>query len=288
MSILIPRKSKPPTSNPSGDSYTLNYQNPLTVGLSEVLIPTAEGLQGVKHDEFYSESSGNIKAKVGDHGYCVYSDTQHPDEIRLDSADQTTGTWQEPTNQVTVVVALKRTGAAAGNAPIFGNQAPSTAPFNSYNIVDISGAGNLAFEFATTVNGAKIITDTSGISDNKHHVCIGRYDGANGELFNNGVSVGTIAATGDIDYFSSTARGPAVGNYFDFSGSRSFVGEIYLCALYSRALSDDEVLSISENPYQILKPRRKYWVLPSEAALNNNRISAMHFQRHYEPIAMGD
>jgi hypothetical protein len=28
-------------------------------------------------------------------------------------------------------------------------------------------------------------------------------------------------------------------------------------------------------------------ISPSPPPLNNNRISAMHFQRHYEPIAMG-
>ena len=75
------------------------------------------------------------------------------------------------------------------------------------------------------------------------------------------------------------------------NGTGTDIGDI-TCDYWHEAaevISPEFCLDFTENPYQILTPRRKYWVAGEVAtALNNNRISAMHFQRHYEPIAMGD
>ena len=43
-------------------------------------------------------------------------------------------------------------------------------------------------------------------------------------------------------------------------------GEIGVSALWGQAVQAEDYTALQENPYQILKPRRKYWVLPTAAA----------------------
>ena len=47
-----------------------------------------------------------------------------------------------------------------------------------------------------------------------------------------------------------------------WNSSLDFRGAMGVTGFYSRALSDEEIAEVDHNPYQILKPRRKYWALP--------------------------
>ena len=102
----------------------------------------------------------------------------------------------------------------------------------------------------------------------------------------NAVAV-SAALTGTLEPYNN--EGIYLGNRR--AGGRQWDGVISDFYFFNVAKSNEEVRSLVDAPYQILKPRKKYWVLPTAAAtttLNNDLISAMHFQRHYEPIAMGE
>ena len=94
----------------------------------------------------------------------------------------------------------------------------------------------------------------------------------------NGTGQATLA-TGELN----------VGQRYD--GVTRLDGAVYYLAFWDVELSEEEHAELRQNPYQLLKKRQKYWVLPTAGAtavLDNDLISAMHFQRHYEPIAMGE
>ena len=57
-----------------------------------------------------------------------------------------------------------------------------------------------------------------------------------------------------------------MGCYLDTGGGRSLSGALYDCWLFDGELTEDEFLSLAANPYQIVKKRRKYGVLPTAAA----------------------
>ncbi len=84
--------------------------------------------------------------------------------------------------------------------------------------------------------------------------------------------------------------GVADKNHIGFGPSgegRSWLKPIFYTFIFDRALTTAEVKSLYADPYQILKPSVPLVAFTSSAGLDNNRISSMHFQRHYEPIAMG-
>ena len=82
----------------------------------------------------------------------------------------------------------------------------------------------------------------------------------------------------------------AVGAYYDRGTTRCFDGDLEFVFMLDQALEDGDIQEFSSNPYQLFKPAVPMPVFfpTSASALNNLRISYMHFQRHYEPIAMGE
>jgi len=126
-----------------------------------------------------------------------------------------------------------RTGTVTGNAT---DETITLGPFGSgdYRYVkDIFGPGEYTLvlwfdgqDYQFSVNGSKLAA----------------FDGAGGGI------------TYLVD---TTISGSGKG----YSGSRRvFYKSIYII---DQPVDDDFAVSLSENPYQILKPRRKFWVVPS-------------------------
>lgn len=216
-------------------------------------------------ESFAAPTGTNIAVRPGAIGLGAGSVAQNTNVYRLHSvANQTTTVWERPSSAVTVLAYVIRTGNAAGTAPIFGNQSPSTSPFSAWSILDVSGTGTASFECSPGGSTRSAIASVS-IPNNVPTALIGRYNGTNVQLFQNGVSVGSTTGSGNLVYPNdATSRGPGLGNFWNFTASnRAFVGQVYVAAIWERALSDTEIASISANPWQIFQ--RREWV-PMAAA----------------------
>lgn len=166
------------------------------------------------------------------------------------SANATTSPWETPRTQVTVVAFFKRTGTPGGDSPIFANYSPTTSPYYSWGLQEqTSSAGRLTF----TVNydgGSGNWTFANGvINDGKEHIAVGTWFGAGlpAYLYLDGVQIATSTPNGTISYLTS-ARGPAIGNWWAYTSNRAFIGEVYGGALAPVAISAAEAIALSRTP----------------------------------------
>lgn len=66
-----------------------------------------------------------------------------------------------------------------------------------------------------------------------------------------------------------------IGSVPGWSGAGEMAGDIWYSALWNRRLDADEHKSINEAPYQILKPRRKFWVVPAAGGITGNAAHSL-------------
>ena len=262
--VLLPKRYKPDfkfsNRKPSG-SLEVDRANKFGKHVVGALLPVGDSMVDVSDGRTYGPSSAGFVAGAGDQGHWVGSTTQHANEIPLGNAISDGGgeeKWASPVDEVTVLVVLRRTGTAAGNAPIFSNCNPSYFPTSSWNIVDKNGAGIARFEF--NAGGLAKGIQSSGyiLNDAKWHVVTGTYNGSTGILAVDESIQGVVAASGSIAYLNNSSHGPAVGNFFDYSGPRSFVGEIAFCLLLDKGFNQSELLELNASPYQVLKPKTSH------------------------------
>ncbi|MDR1995149.1 LamG-like jellyroll fold domain-containing protein [Azonexus sp.] len=213
--------------------------------------------------------SNIIVGGVGPLGPCIQPTGQTRSTVRLESTAARINTpWSRPSGQVTVLCVFRRAGNPAGNAPIFANTSPNTSPYAAWGIVERNSSGYLGFEFSTNGVSRTVYTQNPVIANTAPHVAIGVYDGATAALYLDGKLVaGPLATYGDLTYSSATDRGPAVGNFWQYTGAaRSFIGEIYAGAVSDRALSVEQIRLYSENHRLIFRPRRRRsFFLPPES-----------------------
>ena len=148
---------------------------------------------------------------------------------------------------------MRRGNNPNGTAPIFQRGSAVSAPYAAYGIVDHLGTGTLRGLVA--VGGTSYSAEGPIIPNMQPIVLSTRYDGSKVEIFMGGVLKGSRNCSGTLSYQIAPDSGVAIGNYYSYSATaRSFNGDVYLTAVWDRALSDTELRSISENPYQILRP----------------------------------
>lgn len=169
---------------------------------------------------------------------------------------------------------MLRFGNPSGNSPIFANASPNTSPFTGWGIFDRAD-GSIAFECGAG-NSIRELVVSSRAVDNDPQFLVGRWDSQSGFLdgFRNGVRASTrTSASGSISYPNATDRGPAIGNFYDFTGSnRSYNGVVALTALWDVALTDQDIAELSANPWQLFAPRR-IWVPVAAAASGTAAIT---------------
>lgn len=142
-----------------------------------------------------------------------------------------------------------------------------------------------------TTSPSLSVTSPTNFRDGNFHSLAFRFIGDTElSIFFDGESIGAQTAT-TISALQTNGSNTVVPEFFgghatdresDFDANLSFFA--------SRALSDAEIASLHIDPYQIFKPAVDFPVFFGSAALplSLSRISAMHFQRHYEPITMGE
>ena len=144
-----------------------------------------------------------------------------------------------------------------------------------------NGAGGTAvgerWSFVITSNGLRVEIAGSGYTSNiavasNRDVAVGlSFDGTNlggHTLFRQYLDTGEYASASSAgtSAVNTALENIYTGSYYSTSADRCLNGALYDCWLMEGELYEDEFLSLAENPYQILKPRRKYWVLPTAAA----------------------
>lgn len=255
--IITPWRSQPPPGTP------------MLPGPLVVVLPAGGAVYnlGNRNKEPTGISNGaGILFKPGYYGYSVGSQAASTNVVRLHSVANATGTvWEQPTSGVTVMAYGMRFAATALNRPIFGNQTPNTSPFAGWALTDAE-SDFPKFEAAPGGSYASISSSVA-LVDLVPFVLVGTYDGATMRIYLNGVETGSTAATGTMAYPSDADRGPGLGNFWNYtSGDRSFQGEIYVAALWDRALPSVEVANLSRNPWGFLFAPRLKWPFISGGA----------------------
>ena len=242
------------TSNPS-----INSANPLSRGLCAVSIPVGGQVvtltQGGLSERFATKSGPAAITRGSMQALSVAYSSITTDSWRLiETANRLDTVFERPSSAVTVVAFVMRRGNNPnGTAPIFQRGSAVTSPYAAYGIIDYSGTGTLRGLVAT---GGTSYSATGSIIPNMRPIVLStRYDGSKVEIFMGGVLDGSRSCSGTLSYPNASDSGVAIGNYYSYSATaRSFNGDVYLTAVWDRALSDTELRSISENPYQILRP----------------------------------
>lgn len=244
----------------------IDWANQITRGLCVASIPSGGGV--VNLSPFNAEKTatkfGSLPSVVArQKGLGAFAGLNNTNAWRLHSvANQTTTAFEKPSSEITILAFVERFGNNAnGNAPIFGNQSPTTSPYTAWALYDKSGTGNLIFEIAT--GGSIRYLDTIQPITSSPVVLAGTYNGATQTAYIGGNVVGTPASvTGSISYPNSADRGPAIGNFWNYTvQGRSFNGAVYLTCVWNRALSATEIKSLSDNPWQLFQgTNRAIWV----------------------------
>ena len=242
------------TSNPS-----INSANPLSRGLCAVSIPVGGQVvtltQGGLSELFATKSGPAAITRGSMQALSVAYSSITTDSWRLiETANRLDTVFERPSSAVTAVAFVMRRGNNPnGTAPIFQRGSAVSAPYAAYGIVDHLGTGTLRGLVA--VGGTSYIAEGPIIPNMQPIVLSTRYDGSKVEIFMGGVLKGSHNCSGTLSYPNASDSGVAIGNYYSYSATaRSFNGDVYLTAVWDRALSDTELRSISENPYQILRP----------------------------------
>ena len=244
-------------SQPQGGAQ-IDWGNLITRGLCVVSVPNGGSVLNVSpfNVEKTATKFGSIPSVVTrQKGLGAFAGLDNTNAWRLHSvANQTTTAFEKPSSEITVLAFIERFGNnASGNAFIFGNTTTSASPYVAWALYDHAGAGVLSFEISTS--GATRTLDTGTSMPTVPTVLVGTYNGATQTAYMGGKVVGTpVSVTGSITYPSAADRGPAIGNFWEFTAlNRSFNGAVYLAALWDRALSDAEIKSISDNPWQLFR-----------------------------------
>jgi hypothetical protein len=186
------------------------------------------------------------------------------------SSNATATPWERPTTAITAVVFCRRTGTQFGEMPIFGNVSPTTAPYYSWQFANSGTGTNVSFGVAANTGNQWAIA-TAGLGDTLPHVFVGVWTvGGYCQIFKDGVFVNaaSVAESNPISYPNGADRGPAVGNWWGYTGNRSFIGEVYGGAIAPVALSATEIAEISRTPqafWSLFAPSRRVVVFGAGA-----------------------
>ena len=91
----------------------------------------------------------------------------------------------------------------------------------------------------------------------------------NPTLYENGRPVSDYNSRYLYEFFSLQSQNDIViGNYRDQTAGYAFNGWLFYVYLFNKRFSDDEVASLHEAPYQLLKPRRRYFHIKSSMAVD--------------------
>lgn len=188
---------------------------------------------------------------------------------RLHAANATDTIWERPSAAGTWLVFVERYGSpSATAAPIFGNDSPGTPPYSAWCIAETFSSQVLLECSAGGTYRSHILSTAFG-SGHGPYVLVGRYNGAALSGAINGAFSSGGAISGALTYPNAADRGPAIGNFYNYTGSaRQFNGRVLLAALWDVALTDAEIIEVTKqlrsSRYEAFTQRRI--IVPSAAS----------------------
>jgi hypothetical protein len=140
-----------------------------------------------------------------------------------------------------------------------------SAPFLSWSLGNGSGSGggaSTAIKAAIGV-GSSLFTVEMTCSVGLNLIGL-TYDGANLRGWIGGANKATTAATGSVNYDTSSAGNLIIGGSSGASVNKDFRGDVYAAGFHSRVFSQSDFARLADNPWQLYKaPARRIWAAVS-------------------------
>ena len=177
----------------------------------------------------------------------------------------------EPSDAVTALGFVRRTGTLPAYSRPFGKTYfnGGASPYLSYDIeYNPAGAGQSNVGANITASGPVLISTPTltSIDSTIPHVVGLSYDRTTLKLWQNGRVLTSVVGGGPLVYDTSASGNFIVSGSHSGAASNAWAGDIYLVAVWNRALTDIEQKSFSNNPWQVFAP-----VPPA----GSNRLSAI-------------
>lgn len=166
----------------------------------------------------------------------------------------------------TIFARVVRTRGGANSSGVFASELKAN---NGPWLVIINSANKAAMYCRSATNSvwASVIGSTA-LPLNEEVTVQGTWDGSNIRLYVNGGLEATTAHTEMLDLGATADAVPAVGIYPPTGGSKqSMPGEIAYCGITHKYWDQGDIDRFLSNEWGYLKSRRKFWVVPSAAAV---------------------
>lgn len=266
----LPRIAHPDFSVPGRKpvDFVLDTESPLFGRLKAVLVGGRYGFLDILGGRRFESVNG---AKIERNG--INTDATDSYIKNAGAGDVITYSAASDVTMLVVGKTLKKTGVNPGFW-----RASSTSQGNDFFIVQGSSSKVWA-----RYSGSDVINPSSSpVIDLEKPLIIRVRSGKDASYFSNGVNKYTAAHSITGNAFSIYNIG------YQATVAERVYGDYELIAFFGGDISNAECESLTKDPCQLFKPAIPLQLyVPSGAALNNTRISAMHFQRPWEPIAMG-
>ncbi len=137
----------------------------------------------------------------------------------------------------------------------------TASPYVSYDFeFNRGGSGANNASAAASVGGTNY-SAAGTVTVGRDSVFVGTFDGSNLHFYQDGVLIGSNANAGVLTYDTSSSGNLILAGSSSVTAANQFAGDIYWCAAGNRPLSANQIRSLSQNPFQLVRPkRRKLWL----------------------------
>ena len=162
------------------------------------------------------------------------------------------------TDVVSIISRIATFDAAKTNRAIFSKYDGSSSDNDSFMLRQDATSMQMFVRKSGGTSWAS--ASVSGLVQNIASDVAGVFDGNDVYSYLDGISAGA-------SYSGSMRANSGAANYIGVHSNRQanqgFEGSIEYLHVFHAGFDADQVASLHENPYQILKPRRSYWLMPS-------------------------
>ena len=165
-------------------------------------------------------------------------------------------------NTVTVLCYAQKVGTPVDSAILIGKGYDNTAGDASYglmwNLNGSQGANSVTTVIMDGGNRKFTASAVAPIALTTPSVLIGTYDQTYLRNFQNGIEYGTPTALTVVpNQYTGAGNSMMVSGYSDAAAGDEWAGNIFMGAVWSRALNPAEIADISANPWQVFHRRRR-------------------------------
>ena len=217
----------------------LDRDNPITRGLVGLVDPRTGRDVAIAQSTAWTKTGEAVSR---------WSGAQTIDSGRYDTTPR--NNWRPTTDKASLLLLRNSTAAYGGTTNIADN-------YGAMKLVDRYGVGTPSFSVVTSGTSATSIDGSGTWSTTNEQLAVLTADGATATLFIDGVVRGSATCTGNLVYEA-----------FGFSAITSAAvntGSIHLLGMWARALTQKEIQSLKENPWQLFASLPRWIWAPAAA-----------------------